>query len=100
MCSRLDLETPGRKKAQQEFRDVERLTRPKSRGVTGQGSKGTLSLCTTLIHVSGLVMCPLSLSLQGIHTLHYQSKISIPRSSLSLSLGTLSHLTTLVELTG
>ena len=67
MCSRLNLETPSRRKAQQEFRDVERLTGPSHVARLGRDLR-VLSLSLLFSsHMSGIVMGPLSLSLQEIH---------------------------------
>ena len=75
MCSRLNFETLSRRKAQQEFRDVERLTGPSHVARLGRDLR-VLSLSLLLSsHMSGIVMCPLSLSLQGIHILHSKNKI-------------------------
>ena len=85
MCSRLDLETSSRRKAQQEFRDVERLTGPSHVAQLGRDLR-VLSLSLLLSsHMSGIVMCPLSLSLQGIHILHSEIRYEFPQPSLPVS---------------
>ena len=84
MCSRLDLETSSRRKAQQEFRDVERLTGPSHVARLGRDLR-VLSLSLLLLsHMSGIVMCPLSLTLQGIHILQ-EIRYEFPQLSLPVS---------------
>ena len=83
MCSRLDLETPSRRKAQQEFRDVERLTGPSHVARLGRDLR-VLSLSLLLSsHMSGIVMCPLSLSLYK-EFISYTPKVRYEFPQLSL----------------
>ena len=84
MCSRLDLETPSRRKVQQEFSDIERLKGPSHVARLGRDLR-VLSLSLLLLsHMSGIVMCPLSLTLQGIHILQ-EIRYEFPQLSLPVS---------------
>ena len=75
MCSRLDLETPSCRKAQQEFSDVERLKGPSHVAQLGRDLRVLSLFLLFSSHMSRIVMCPLSLSLQGIHILHSENRI-------------------------
>ena len=89
MCSRLDLETPSRRKAQQEFRDVERLTGPSHVARLGRDLR-VLSLSAPLkSYVGDCHVSSLSLSTRNSYTtagIRYEfPQLSLPVSPHSLT---------------